>query len=52
MAGADPRSVVAVEVFVEQEVVAEMRVALLAGGPAERRPPPVLVAKEDRGQPP
>src|SRR4051812_5010309 len=49
--GADARSVVAVEVLVEEEAVAEVRIALHLLRLAERGAAPVSVAQEDRGEP-
>src|SRR3954465_5299259 len=46
VAGADPGAVVAVEVFVEQQVVAEVRVFLKLFGPAERGSAAIFVAEE------
>ena len=40
MAGAESRAVVAVEIFVEQHVIAEMRIALKFLRAAKDRPPP------------
>src|SRR2546421_887849 len=47
---AHARAVVAVEVLVEQEVVAEVRIALQLLGLAEGRPAAVLIEKEDGGE--
>ena len=51
MAGADAGAVVAVEVFVEQQIVAPMGIALEFLGAAKHRPPAALVAQKDPGQP-
>src|SRR3984893_15279155 len=51
MAGADPGAVVAVEVFVKQQIVAPMGIALECLGAAEHRPPSALVAQKYPGQP-
>src|SRR5262245_1513098 len=50
VAGAQARPVVAVEVFVELQVIAPVRVLLELAGPAEHRPPPLPVAQKDAGQ--
>src|SRR5262249_59435688 len=47
-ADAAPR--VAVEVFVKQQVIPEVRVVLVFGRLAEDRPPAALVRQEDAGQ--
>ena len=47
MRGAQPAAGVAVEVFVEQDVVLEVRIGLELVVVAEDRAPPVLVAPED-----
>ena len=44
VAGAEALARVAVEVLVEQDVIAEVRIALEALVPAVERPPPALVA--------
>ena len=44
MARADPRSVIAVEILVEQQVVAPVRIVLKRSDAAEYRALPVLVA--------
>src|SRR5215470_4740005 len=49
--GADAGAVVAMEIFVEQQVIPPVGIALELLGAAEHRPPPVLVAQEDAGQP-
>ena len=51
VAGAEARAVVAVEVFVEQDVVAPVRVVLELGDPAIDRPAPLVVAQEDARKP-
>ena len=51
MAGAEPRAVVAVEVFVEQDVVAPVGIGLELLRAAVHRPPAVLVAQEDPREP-
>jgi hypothetical protein len=50
MAGADAGAVVAMEVFVEQQIVAPIRIALEFFGAAEHRPPTALVAEKYPGQ--
>src|SRR3982750_4095429 len=52
MAGAEPRAVVAVEVFVEQQQVAPVRVLLELCRRAVDRPAAIRVLGEDAGQPP
>src|SRR5689334_20817680 len=47
----ETRAVVAVEVLVEEQVVAPVRVALELLGASENRPAPLLVAREDPAQP-
>ena len=47
MRSAKPAAIVAIEIFVEQDVVLEMRIGLQLVGIAEDRAPPVLVAPED-----
>jgi hypothetical protein len=47
MAGADAGAVVAVEVLVEEEEVAPVRILLELADPAVHRPAAVLVAQED-----
>ena len=51
VAGADPGTVVAVEVLVEQQQVVPVGIALELLDPAEHRPAPVLVLGEGRRQP-
>ena len=51
VAGAQPRAVVAVEVLVEQDVVAPVRIVLEFGRSAVDRPPAVGAAQEGAGQP-
>ena len=48
--GAEPRTVVAVEVLVEEHVVPPLRIGLEALDPAEAGPPPVVAADEERDQ--
>ena len=50
MAGADAGAVVTMEVFIEQQVVPPVRIALKLFGAAENRPPPVFVAQENADQ--
>src|SRR5271167_424919 len=50
MAGADPGAVVAMEVFVEQQIVPPIRIALEFLGASEHRPPAALVAQKDPGK--
>ena len=50
VAGAEAGAVVAVEVFVEQDVIAPMRVGLELVGAAEHGTAAVLVAKKEPGQ--
>src|SRR4051794_6631641 len=52
VARAQARTVVAVEVLVEEQMVAPVRVDLDFLRPAEDRPPALLVAQEDADQPP
>jgi len=49
--GADAGAVVAVEIFVEQQIVPPIRIALEFFGTAEHRPTPGFVAQKDPGQP-
>src|SRR5436190_744051 len=49
--GADTAAVVAVEVFVEPEIVAEVRIGLQLELLAEYGPPPLGVAEKDPRQP-
>src|SRR5438105_15770313 len=51
VAGAEAGAVVAVEVFVEQQMIAPMGIALKFFGAPEYRPPAGFVAQEDPGQP-
>src|SRR5512135_963866 len=51
MAGAEPGSVVAVEVFVEEDVIAPVRIALKFLRAAVDGSPALLVAQEDPAQP-
>src|SRR5918994_7629497 len=51
MAGADARAVIAVEILVERNQVAPVRIALKLLGAAEDRPPPVLIARKNSCQP-
>src|SRR5271168_5003862 len=51
MTGADASAIVAVEIFVEQQVIAPIRIALELLGSPEHRPPAGLIAQEDPGQP-
>ena len=51
VAGSQPRSVVAVEVFVEQDEVAPVRIFLELLRPSIYRPPAILVAQESARQP-
>ena len=44
MAGAQPGAVVAMEVFIEQQIVPPVTIALKLFGAAENRPPAVSVA--------
>src|SRR5207344_2522717 len=46
----ESRAIVAMEVFVEQDVVAPMRVGLELFRPAEHRSPTLLIAQEDAGK--
>src|SRR5580700_7431366 len=48
--GAEPGSVIAVEVLVEQNEVTPVRVVLEQPGPAVDRPPPVIVTQEGPGE--
>ena len=50
MAGAEARTVVAVEVLVEEDQVAPMRILLELGRPSIDRPLPIGVAQESAGQ--
>ena len=52
MACSEAATVVAVKVFVEQNMIAKMRVGLKLLGLAEDRPPAVVVFQEDARQPP
>src|SRR5207244_13175639 len=52
VAGPDPGAVVTVEVFVEEDQVAPVRIALEALGPAIHGAAPVLVTEEDAGEAP
>ena len=49
MAGADARTIIAVEILVERNQVAPVRIALKLLGIAEDRPSPILVARKDTG---
>jgi hypothetical protein len=49
--GADPAPGVSVEIFVEQQVIAERRVIAVALRVSENRPAPGLVLEEQPGQP-
>src|SRR6516165_9440783 len=51
MAGADTGPVVAMEVLVEQDEIAPMRILLELPGSPVHRSPAVLVPQEDAGQP-
>src|SRR5271166_5543350 len=51
MTGADTGAVVAMKVFVEQQVIPPVRIALELLGSPEHRPPAGLVAQKDPGQP-
>ena len=42
MAGAEPRAVVTVEVFMEEDQIAPVRIVLKLGGPSVNRPPAAL----------
>src|SRR5215472_1177850 len=46
--GADAGAVVAMEIFVEQQVIPPVGIALELFGAAEHRPPPILIAQKDR----
>jgi hypothetical protein len=46
MARAQARAIVAVEIFVEKNVIAEVRVALEFLGASESRPPAMFVTQE------
>src|SRR6266481_3784146 len=50
VAGAEPRSVVTMEVFMEEDQIAPVRIVLELGGPSVNRPPSVGVAQERTGQ--
>jgi hypothetical protein len=50
MTGADARSIVAMEIFVEQNQIAPVRIALEFFRIAVNRPPPVLIAQENIGK--
>src|SRR5947208_15878670 len=50
VARAEPRAVVAVEVFVEQDEIAPVRVLLEPAGAAVHRPAPIHVTQEDVAQ--
>src|SRR5215510_11543143 len=50
MAGPEPRAVVTVEVLVEQDEVAPVRIALELRGAAVHGPPAIGAAQEDPGQ--
>src|SRR6516165_1410133 len=50
MAGADAGTVVAMEVFIEQQIVPPVRIPLKLVATTENRPPPVSVAQENAGQ--
>src|SRR5271165_2294699 len=51
MTGANTGAVVAMKVFVEQQVIPPVRIALELLGPPEHRPPATFVAQKDPGQP-
>src|SRR5262245_44020124 len=51
VAGAEPGAVVAVEILIEQNVIAPVRVGLELLRAAVHRPPPVLVAQEHPAEP-
>ena len=51
VAGAEPRAVVTVEVFIEEDQIAPVRIVLELGGAAVDRPPSVGVAQERARQP-
>ena len=51
MAGAQPGAVVAVEVFVEQDVIAPVGIGLELLRAAVDRTPAMLIAQEDPGEP-
>src|SRR6516225_4488110 len=51
MTGADAGAIVAVKIFVEQQVIPPIGIALELLGAAELWPPAGLVAEEDPGQP-
>jgi len=50
MAGADAGAVVTMKVFIEQQIVPPVGIALKLFGAAENRPPPVFVAQENADQ--
>ena len=52
MACADPCAVVAVKVFIEQDEVAPVRIALKEFGSARYGPPAVPIAEENVNEPP
>ena len=49
MAGTDARTIIAVEILVERNQVAPVRIVLKLLSAAEDRPPPVLIAAKDAG---
>src|SRR6516164_3332475 len=50
MARTDAGAVVPMEIFIEQQIVSPVRIALKFFGTAENRPPAVCVAQENAGQ--
>src|ERR1700682_6068588 len=52
MARAQTRPIVTVEVFIKEDVVAEMRITLEFLSAAKYRPPALLVPQEKTGEPP
>jgi hypothetical protein len=51
VAGAEPRPVVTLEVFIEEDQIAPVRIVLELGRPSVHRPPSVGVGQERTGQP-
>src|SRR5207247_10367693 len=51
VAGAEPCTVVAVKVLIEEDAVAPVRIALELLGSSIDRAPPIAIAQEDAGEP-
>src|SRR5262245_59299280 len=52
VAGPQPGAIVAMEIFIEQDMIAPVRVGLKCDGPAVDGPPPLVVSEEDPREPP